>query len=66
VAETKAGEMTRTKARNILDVEIEEAFQYEPLMGFVHTYEAPFRLFTWALDWAFGEDQNESEVSLAD
>jgi hypothetical protein len=32
----------------------------------LRTYETPFRLFTWALDWAFGEELNDNEVSLAD
>jgi hypothetical protein len=35
-------------------------------MGYTQTYETPLMLFTWALDWAFGEELNEGEVSLAD
>jgi hypothetical protein len=62
----RVGEMTRTEARNLLDIEIEEAFRFEQLMRFTQTRETPFRLFTWALDWAFGEDQNERKVSMAE
>jgi hypothetical protein len=67
VTKVKAGEMTSTEARNAMPcLEIGEAFRFEQLMGFVHTYETPFRLFTWAMDWAFGEERNDGEVSLAD
>jgi hypothetical protein len=67
VEKVRKGEMSSTEARNaLLDLEIEEAFRFEQLSGFVHAYETPLRLFTWALDWTFGEDQNESEFSLAD
>jgi hypothetical protein len=63
----KAGEISETDARNeVACLEIEEAYRFEQLMGNVHTYEPPFRLFIWAMDWAFGEELNDSEVSLAD
>jgi hypothetical protein len=58
--------MTRVEARNIWDTNIEEAFRFEQLMGYTPTYETPFRLFTWALDWAFGEELNDGEISLSD
>jgi hypothetical protein len=35
-------------------------------MGYTWAYETPFRLFTWAMDWAFGEELSDSEVSLPD
>jgi hypothetical protein len=59
--------MSDTEARSaVACLEIEKALRFEQLMGFVHTYETPFRLFTWALDWAFGDELNDNEVSLAD
>jgi hypothetical protein len=62
----KAGEMSDTDARNAVTLEIEEAYRFEQLMGNVHPYETPFRLFTCAMDWEFGEELNDSEGSLAD
>jgi hypothetical protein len=59
-------EMTTTEARNtLIDVDIEEALRFAPLVGFTHTYETPIWFFTWALDWAFGRDQvDEQEIPL--
>jgi hypothetical protein len=59
--------MSDTDARNeAACLEIEEEFRFEQLMGNTHRYEVPFRLFTWAMDWAFGDEWNDGEVSLAD
>jgi hypothetical protein len=52
----KMGEMSDTDARNeVAGLEIEEEFRFEQLMGNTYRYEVPFRLFTCAMDWAFGE-----------
>jgi hypothetical protein len=63
----RAGEMSESDARNeVACLEIEEAYRFEQLMGNTHTHETPFRLFVWEMDWAFGEEMNDSEVLLAD
>jgi hypothetical protein len=60
-------EMSESDARNeVACLEIEEAYRFEQLAGNIHTSETPFRLFIWAMDWAFNEEINDSEVSLAD
>jgi hypothetical protein len=62
----KMGEMDENDARNeVACLEIEEAFRFEQLMGSVVTVEPAFRVFTWAMDWAFDEATNEDEVPLA-
>jgi hypothetical protein len=60
------GEMSETEARNeVACLEIEEAFRFEQLMGNVHRYEPGYRVFTWAMDWAFDEATNDDESPLA-
>jgi hypothetical protein len=46
-------------------LEIEEAFRFEQLMGNTVTFEPGYRVFTWAMDWAFDEARNEDEIPLA-
>jgi hypothetical protein len=63
----KLGEMSDTDARNeIACLTIEEAFRFEQLMGNVIRYETTFREFTWVMDWAFGEELLDGEISLAE
>jgi hypothetical protein len=51
----QTGEMSGTDAQNeVACLEVEEAFRFEQLMRDTFTYEPGFRVFTWALDWAFG------------
>jgi hypothetical protein len=62
----RTGELSDTDARNeVACLEIEETFRFEQLMGNIHRYEPAFRVFTWAWDWAFGEETNEDEIPLA-
>jgi hypothetical protein len=62
----QSGEMLVSDARNeVARLEIEEAFRFEQLMGNTFTYEFGFRLFTWAMDWAFDEATNDDEIPLA-
>jgi hypothetical protein len=62
----QTGEMSETDAQNeVACLEIEEAFRSEQLMGNTFTYEPAFRVFTWALDWAFDEATNDDEIPLA-
>jgi hypothetical protein len=62
----RMGEMSDTDARSELaDLTFEEWFRLEQLMG-TTTHIAPaFRVFTWALDLAFGEELNDGEIPLA-
>jgi hypothetical protein len=60
------GELDEYEARNVVAcLEIEEAFRFEQLMGNVVTVEPAFRVFTWAMDWAFVESADEDEIPLA-
>jgi hypothetical protein len=62
----KTGELDENFARNEVGaLAIEEAFRFEQLMGNVHRYEPGYRVFTWAMDWAFGEEANDDEIPLA-
>jgi hypothetical protein len=62
----KMGEMDENDARNeVACLEMEDAFRFEQLMGNVVTVEPAFRVFTWAMDWAFYEATNEDEIPLA-
>jgi hypothetical protein len=62
----KMGEMDENDARNeVACLKIEEAFRFEQLMGNTFTYEPGYRVFTWAMDWAFNEAINEELVPLA-
>jgi hypothetical protein len=62
----RLGEMSDTNARNeVACLEIEEAFRFEQLMGNTYRYEPGFRVFTWAMDWAFSEEANNDEIPLA-
>jgi hypothetical protein len=59
-------ELDEYDARNeVASLEIEEAFRFEQLMGNTTTYEPGYRVFTWAMDWAFDEATNEDEIPLA-
>jgi hypothetical protein len=60
------GELDEYEARNeVACLEIEEAFRFEQLMGNVVALEPAFRVFTWAMDWAFVESADEDEIPLA-
>jgi hypothetical protein len=62
----KTGELEENFARNeVGTLEIEEAYRFEQLVGNVDRYEPGFRVFTWAMDWAFGEETNDDEIPLA-
>jgi hypothetical protein len=62
----KTGELNEDDARNeVAGLEIEEAFRFEQLMGNTVTFEPGYRVFTWALDWAFDEATNDEEIPLA-
>jgi hypothetical protein len=53
-------------ARNeVRALEIEEALRFEQLMGNTYRYDPGYRVFTWAMDWAFDEARNEDEIPLA-
>jgi hypothetical protein len=61
----KMGELDENDARNeVASLEIEKAFRFEQLMGNTFTYEPGYTVFTWAMDWAFDE-ANDDEVPLA-
>jgi hypothetical protein len=60
------GELDEYEARNeVACLEIEEAFRFEQLMGNTVTFEPGYRVFTWAMVWAFDVARNEDEIPLA-
>jgi hypothetical protein len=59
------GELDADDARHILvDLSFDDWFRFEQLMGNTLVVEPAFRVFTWAMDWAFDEAMND-EIPLA-
>jgi hypothetical protein len=62
----KLGEMDDMDAqRELSDLSFEDWFRFEQLMGNTTRIEPAFRVFTWAIYWAFGEEMNDDEIPLA-
>jgi hypothetical protein len=62
----RTGEMSETDARNeLVELSFEDWFRFEQFMGNTTRIEPAFRVFTWAMDWASGEETNDDEIPLA-
>jgi hypothetical protein len=59
------GEMADEDAQRELSfLSFEDWFRFEQLMGNTSRIEPTFRVFTWAMDWAFSEEANDDEIPL--